>query len=112
MKTSDPRQDELPLSSLDVTNIFAGRAMIQVREAAKVLGCTENHIYDLIDEYRLTGGQGGLEAVNISSGKLSPSLPTGNKGERPCLRVVTKGLQKFIDARTVSNAAAAPSPKS
>jgi len=58
---------------------------ISVRQVAKTLGCTEQHVYSLIRE-------GALDAINIGS------------TERPSYRITEDAVRAFIKARTVQPA--------
>ena len=74
---------QLEFPSLD----FPGRTVLYPHECAAKLGCTVQHILDLIEE-------GRLPAINIAGGN--------NLSDRRCLRVPIEGWRKLIqDSATV-----------
>lgn len=88
----DPKQEELPLSSVASHQVFPGRTTLYVIEVARVLGMVENQVLDLIES-------GELEAINIASGLRSDANPSGSKTPRRYWRIPVSAYDAFIDRR-------------
>lgn len=66
--------------------------LLTIPEAAKALGCSENHIYRLV-------GRGELRTVDVGNGR------------RPKSRIRTDDLADFIDRHTASPMRSVTSPR-
>ncbi|MEI9894268.1 MAG: hypothetical protein WDN28_10380 [Chthoniobacter sp.] len=66
---------------------------------AKALGITEQQVVDLIEEYRDTGGESGLGAVNVASGLRSRLNACGSKTPRCYWRIPVVAFDAFVHAR-------------
>ena len=64
---------------------FPGRTALYPHECASRLGCTNDHIYDLIEE-------GLLKAIDISGGN--------NLTNRRCVRVPIEAWRDFLTRRS------------
>jgi hypothetical protein len=95
------RSPEQPVrSSIDLRAEFGKRLAIETSEAADVLGCCDQQIVNLIQEFHDTGGQSGLEGFSVSIERAAKRRGAGPKNTRAAWRVPVVGLQKFLDART------------
>lgn len=101
-RTLNPAQEELPLSSINVSDVFCGRKALYVWEVKLILSCSEQQVVDLIKEWIDTAGKSGLEGFNIGN-------TAGNKTPRAAWRVPVVGLQNFLNQRTAGDAASAKS---
>lgn len=75
-----PHQDEFPFASLE----FPGRTSLYAHEVAERLGCTTQHVVDLIAE-------GALSAIDITG--------RGNSSDRRALRIPVEAYRDFVAAR-------------
>lgn len=92
----DPKQDELPLASVNPALVFEGRHTLYVREVARVLRCDEDHVINLIHEFEHTAGERGLKGFSIARG-------ADGKVPRACWRIAASDFRAFIEARATSH---------
>ncbi len=87
---STQHQDELPLSGLAAHAVWPGRVLLYVIEVAEKLHCSDQHVWNLIEE-------GQLIAIDIATKKqVVPGQI--DRRRRGCFRVPVCAWDKFIEA--------------
>lgn len=90
-------QLDLELTTVLSHVLFPGRATLKVAEVAEALRCDDQHIFNLVEEGRLTG-------IDIRNGDLITSpkqLPKGSR--RRWLRIPVSAYDTFVRARATTH---------
>ena len=83
------RQGEPALRGLHAEQLWAGRTVLYVREVARALHVTEQHVINLITE-------GRLRAINVGNGLKSADRPKGSKTAREYWRIPVSAWDAYI----------------
>jgi hypothetical protein len=88
-------QLELELSTVLSHSLFPGRSTLKVAEVANALRVDDQHIFNLVEEGRLT-------AIDVRNGELTTAskLPKGSR--RRWLRIPVSAYDAFIRARATT----------
>ena len=89
-------QEKRRIENLLSRRKFPGRSSLRVREVAEALSITIQHVLNLIEEYRDTGGESGLMALNVASGVGGPASPSRNRSQRGTWRVSVNAFDEFV----------------
>jgi hypothetical protein len=95
MPRNDTAQLDLELSTVLSHVLFPGRSTLKVAEVAAALRCDDQHIFNLVEEGRLT-------AVDIRNGDVTTAkkLPKGSR--RRWLRIPVSAYDAFLRTRSTS----------
>jgi hypothetical protein len=95
MPRNDTAQLDLELSTVLSHVLFPGRSTLKVAEVADALRCDDQHIFNLVEEGRLT-------AVDIRNGDVTTAkkLPKGSR--RRWLRIPVSAYDAFLRSRSTS----------
>ena len=81
--------DERALRGVLSQELWAGRTVLYVREIARALHVTEQHVVNLITE-------GRLRAINVGNGLKSGDRPKGSKTAREYWRIPVSAWDAYI----------------
>lgn len=92
---NSPDQLDLELSTVLSHVKFPGRSSLKVAEVASVLECDDQHIFNLVEEGRIT-------AIDIRNGETSTAskLPKGSR--RRWLRIPVSAYDAFLRSRATT----------
>ncbi|EDY16708.1 hypothetical protein CfE428DRAFT_5821 [Chthoniobacter flavus Ellin428] len=95
-KDIDPRQDDLALKCVASHALFPGRTVLRVHEVAEALEISIQHVIDLINEYRDTGGQSGLLAICVANGRSFSCMEIAETVSRGAWRVPVTSFDDYV----------------
>lgn len=98
-RLADSETQPQPLESLLSKNRFPNRSSLRIHEVADALQLTFGHVANLVQEYRDTGGESGLPALNLSTGNGSQTGTGRNPTGRGCWRIAVSDYDKFLRKR-------------